>query len=233
MNNTVSLPAGLSAKLLMAQTMLMCGIFSSLHYVAINIIVPMQWKEYSSVSQTVSELSAIGAPTRSLWVSLCIFYSLLVIAFAWGIWLSAGGNRPLRVLATLTGIYGVSGFFWPPMHQREVLAAGGGTVTDTLHIVFSIMTVLLMMLSIGFGAAALGKRFRLYSIVTMVILVVFGVLTGLGAPGISADLPTPWIGLWERINIGVFLLWVVVLAIVLLRRSMSKASWKPLTRISR
>jgi hypothetical protein len=28
----------------------------------------------------------------------------------------------------------VTGFFWPPMHQREVLAAGGGTRTDTMHI---------------------------------------------------------------------------------------------------
>ena len=28
---------------------------------------------------------------------------------------------------------------------------------------------------------------------------------------------TPWIGVWERINIGVFLLWIVVLATALLR----------------
>jgi hypothetical protein len=31
------------------------------------------------------------------------------------------------------------------------------------------------------------------------------------------NLPTPWIGLWERINISVFLMWVVVLAAVLWR----------------
>jgi hypothetical protein len=30
--------------------------------------------------------------------------------------------------------------------------------------------------------------------------------------------PTPMIGVWERINIGVFLLWVVILATVLIRR---------------
>ena len=46
---------------------------------------------------------------------------------------------------------------------------------------------------------------------------VFGVLTFLDAPGIAANLPTPWIGVWERINVGVFLLWVVVLATALLR----------------
>jgi hypothetical protein len=44
---------------------------------------------------------------------------------------------------------------------------------------------------------------------------VFGVLTFLEAPGVAATRPTPLIGVWERINIGVFLLWVVVLAVVL------------------
>jgi hypothetical protein len=42
-------------------------------------------------------------------------------------------------------------------------------------------------------------------------------LTFIEAPGIAANLPTPWIGVWERINLGVFLLWVVVLAVALLR----------------
>jgi hypothetical protein len=49
-------------------------------------------------------------------------------------------------------------------------------------------------LEIQFGAAAFGRRFRLYSIVTLVILVVFGVLTFRDAPGVGANLPTPWIG---------------------------------------
>ena len=34
-----------------------------------------------------------------------------------------------------------------------------------------------------------------------------------GGGRIAANLPTPWIGVWERINLGVFLLWVVVLAL--------------------
>jgi uncharacterized membrane protein len=67
----------------------------------------------------------------------------------------------------------------------------------------------------AFGAAAFGSRFRLHSIASLVILMVFGVLTFLDAPGIAANLPTPWIGVWERINIAAFLLWIVVLAIAL------------------
>jgi hypothetical protein len=49
------------------------------------------------------------------------------------------------------------------------------------------------------------------------VLLVFGGLTFLEAPRLQANLPTPWIGLWERINISVFLLWVVMLGAVLWR----------------
>ena len=196
--------------------LLMCGIVSSLLYVAMNVIVPMQWEGYSSASQTVSELSAIGAPTRPLWVPLGVAYTLLVAAFGWGVWRSARRNRPLRVAGGVLVAYGIIGLAWPPMHLREVLAAGGGTLTDTMHIVFAMVTVFLMLLAMGFGAAAFEKRFRLYSIATMVILFACGALTVPDAPNIQANLPTPWVGVWERINIGVFLLWVVVLATMLL-----------------
>ncbi len=198
------------------KVLLFCGIISSLWYVVINIIVPMHFPGYSSASQTVSELSAIGAPSRPLWVLLCPFYSLLVVAFGWGVWLSAARNRQLRIVGALMFIYGFSGFFWPlaPMHLRGTEF----TLTDAMHIVFGIVTVLLMMLMIGFGAAAFGKRFRIYSIASIVAFIVFGTFTGLDSPRIAANLPTPLIGIWERINIGVFLLWLVVLAIVLLER---------------
>lgn len=35
--------------------------------------------------------------------------------------------------------------------------------------------------------------------------------------------PAPLLGVWERINIGVFIAWVVVLAIALLRRGHTRA----------
>ena len=104
------------------------------------------------------------------------------------------------------------------MHQREVIAAGGGTLSDTLHIVWAMVTLLLMMLLMGFGAAALSKKFRLFTLATWVVFIVFGILTWLESRGIETNIATPFIGIWERINIGAFLLWVAVLAIVLLKK---------------
>lgn len=183
--------------------LLVCGILSSLLYAAMNILAARQFYGYSSVSQTVSELSAIGAPTRQLWVWLGVGYNLLVLAFSWGIWQSAFRNRYLRLLGGLLFAYAIVSICWPfaPMHQR----GAGYSLTDTIHIILAAITVLLMFFSIGIGAAALGKKFRLYSIATIALLFLFGTLTALDAPRIAANLPTPWAGIWERINIGVFL----------------------------
>jgi Protein of unknown function (DUF998) len=197
--------------------LLICGIAASLLYGAVIWVI--RYHGYSPISQTVSELSAWGVSTRPLWIVLGALYDALMIAFALGVWASARGKRSLRIVGGLLIAYGLLGLLWPfaSMHRREVLAAGGETLADTAHLVLAMVTVALMFAAMAFGAAAFGLGFRLYSIATIVILLAFGGLTTSNAGRVAANLPTPWVGLWERINICVFLLWVVVLAIVLLR----------------
>ena len=197
------------------KTLLVCGIASSLLYVAMTVLVAWQWPEYSSWSQTISELSAVDAPTRPMWVLPGAAYTVLVALFGWGVALCGGANRRLRIVGLLILAYGSLGLVWPfaPMHLREVLAAGGGTFSDTLHLVLAGVTVLLMLVALGVGAAALGPRFRVYSLVSLVTLGICGALTFGEAPQVAVNGPTPWIGLWERINLGVFLVWVIALAV--------------------
>jgi hypothetical protein len=199
------------------QLLLVCGIVSSLLYG--TMIGTIRFDGYSRISQTPSELTASGAPTRPLWLLLGAVYTVLVIAFGWGVWKAAGRDRALRFVGTLLVGYGCLGVLWPfaSMHPREVLAAGGGTLGDTMHVALASATVLLMFTAMGVAATAFAKRFRRYSIASIVVLVAFGALTFSDAPRLQANLPTPWMGLWERINISVFLLWIAVLATALLR----------------
>ena len=164
------------------KALLVCGIASSLLYAV--MIWAIRYEGYNPVSQVPSELTAIGAPTERLWALLAPIYTLLVAAFGWGIWRSAGRNRTVRVVGGLILTYASLGLLWPfaPMHQREVLAAGGGTLGDTMHVVLGGVTVFLMFLAIGFGAAAFAKRFRLYSIATIVVLYVRRVDVPRGSP---------------------------------------------------
>lgn len=197
-----------------------CGILSSLLYVGTDILGAMRYEGYSYISQTISELAAIGAPSKPLVVPLFLAYDVLLIAFGVGVWGSAARKRALRSTGSLLvaiGVIGLVGTPFAPMHQRVVLAMGGGTLTDTLHIIFASVTVLFILLAIGFGANAFGKRFRLYSIGTILVLLVFGALAGLDGSRLAANLPTPWMGVTERINVFGYLLWVLVLAISLLR----------------
>jgi hypothetical protein len=202
--------------LIVRKVLLVCGIIASLVYVSAAILGAMQWEGYSSTSQTVSELFAIDAPSRPLVVALFLTFSVLVIAFGVGVWGSARGKRALRVVGVLFVVNearGIVGTLFAPMHLRGV----AGTSTDIWHMLITILNVLLILLIIGFGATAFGKRFRLYSIATILVLVVFGTLAGLDGPRLAANLPTPWMGVMERINIGAYLLWLAVLAIALLR----------------
>jgi Protein of unknown function (DUF998) len=199
------------------KTLLVCGILASFLYVGMTLFVGMLLEGYSSWSQTISELSAIGTPTRPLWMLLGTVYSVLMVAFGWVVWKSAPPSRALRVVGALIMAHGVFGYFWPPMHQRAVLAAGGATLTDTLHLAWAMVNGLFFLLAVGFGAAAFEKRFRVYSIATLVILLASGVWNSTYASAIQANLPTPWAGVWERITSTTYMLWIAVLATALLR----------------
>jgi hypothetical protein len=169
----------------------------------------------------VSELSPDDAPTRPLWVALAMIYTPLVTAFGFGVRMAAGGDRRLRAVGTLVVVYGALGLVWPffPMHLREALVTGGGDLRDTIHVALGAATEILYLVALGLAAAALGNAFRVYSAATVVVLFVFGALTFRDAPHVGEGVATPFIGVWQRINIGLFLAWVVVLASALLRRS--------------
>jgi hypothetical protein len=220
---------------MLRKALLACGILSSILYALMTVLVARQWDAYSSAAHTISELSAIGAPTRAIWILPAACYTVLVTAFGWGVWKSADRHPSLRIVGGLVVAYGALGLVWPfaPMHLRETLAAGGGTFSDTLHLVLGGVTVVLMFAAIRVGANAFGSLFRLYSMATLLVLVVFGAATFAEAPRVSANLPTPWIGVWERINLGVFLLWVIVLASALLRMPKGAAIAAPRERPSR
>ena len=113
--------------------------------------------------------------------------------------------------------FGVAGGLVFPMRPREALAAGEGTLRNTMHIPATAVMSLFIVLAMGFGTTLLGKRFRYYSYGTIAILLVFGALASLQAGQMAANELTPWAGIEERINIYATMLWVAVLAIGLLR----------------
>jgi len=197
------------------KVLLLCGILSSLLYIGTDILTSLLYEGYSYTSQQVSELSAIGAPTRQLWITMSFIWALLVIAFGIGIFQLTSPKRFLRLTGVLLVIYGVIGLLWDfaPMHQRGTVELAD----DIMHIIFASVQVLLILLFIILGSGADGIGFRIYSIVTIIALLVFGAWTGTKASAIAEGQSTPWMGIIERVNVYLSMLWVLVFAVILLR----------------
>jgi len=66
--------------------LLVCGVVSSVLYIAVDILGTLRYPGYSYTVQEFSELTAAGAPTRDLMVALNVIpYDLLVAAFEVGV----------------------------------------------------------------------------------------------------------------------------------------------------
>src|SRR5215217_2757557 len=206
--------------------LLICGIASSVLYVASDILISWWDPNYSYRDQSFSELLAPGSLTRPLvLVSLAIPYGVLVTAFGVGVWASASRRRAGRTTGALLVGYAVIGaltgvFLSAP--TREVLEAGEETWRNRMHLPGTAVSVLCILLAIGFGSTLLGRRFRYYSYASILAILVFGVLTSLQVDQMEANQPTPWMGIVERGNVYAIMLWVAVLAIGLLRTQKSE-----------
>jgi hypothetical protein len=198
--------------------LLLCGILAPLTYLGANVVAPMNDPKYDWMSQTVSELSAIDAPTRTLWMCFGIPYGLLLGAFGLGVLRTAGPSRLLRWAGIILIAGTFIGLFWPPMHLREVIADGGKTLTDVLHVVFTIAWAIASMVTMVLASLALGRRFAVFTAVCAVATIGFGIRSGFDAANMEKNLPTPMMGVYERIGIAAFMFWLLVFAIALLKR---------------
>ena len=199
----------------MQKPLLTLGVLASIYHVVVyEVVAAFFYPGYDPISRPVSELTATYAPTRPILVPLLVVFDLMMIPFWIGVWRAAESNRALRLTSGLMlGFRALALLAFPfPMVADEVLGA------NTIHtVIWGVLTPLLMLAGIGASAAAFRARFRRYAILTLVALVASSVWTGMLAGQANAGEPVRWFGVAERALIGVWLQWVVVLAIVLLR----------------
>ena len=194
------------------KVLLACGVASSLVYAATDILAALRWEGYDWTARMVSDLLAVSAPTRSFILVPMLVYNLMIGGFGVGVWLR-GWNRSLRVAGATFVAYGIVsmlGLFVFPLNYE---AKGAGA---TMHMADTFLLILLMFLFIGFAAGGSGRAFRLYSVLTVGVILAGAVFSGLQIPRIEAHLPTPGLGVFERLNIYSMLLWVAVFAVTLL-----------------
>jgi len=205
---------------MLRRILLVSGIASPLLYIAGDLIAGAHWAGYSFRDQTISELAAIGAPSAGLFSLFLIVLYALMVAFGFGVWMSAEGARRLRVTGVLLTALGAFALAIGPFSAMEMRGIPQG-LSGRLHIVGVLVGMLLVFGAMAFAASALRGRFALFTIVTVAVVLAFGAWAGSAGARVEQNLPTPWLGVEERICVWGYQLWFMVLAATLLRRESS------------
>ena len=194
------------------------GILSPIFFVLVDIIGGMITPDYSRIINAVSELTQAGSENIYLLSSLFFISAVMGIGFGIGIVTEFSYSRSKLIfsggiLIIINGIFsGLTGTIFPmDPFNVDITFAG------TLHIILTALNALMIMLlipmmGIGFYRERQWVSFRLYSIITLLIIVIFG-----GSTPVLMMNDIGLLGLFERIVIYSYLLWFFVLAFKLIR----------------
>ena len=211
----------------LTRLLLACGIVEAAFFITMDFVASFWlYPGYDYTAQQVSELSAIGAPSRIFWMTMGFPHAALSFAFALGVRRASAGRTSLTITAVLLALFALNSFIWgwvAPMHMRgEVFSA-----TDTMHIALTIVAVVLMVMFMTVGSASFGRGFRMFSMFTLAAMLIAGGVVGTQVPAIAQGLPTLWMGLVERVSVYAPSLWITGLALMLLREDATDWTSKP------
>ncbi len=203
--------AGAAVKALLA-----LGILASALHFATDRLLGALTPGYDFVSQSMSELIAAGAPTRTLGVTLDLIAGLMMVGFSVGVWLPAGSTG-VRVLAgalmasTVLGMIATAFF---PMHPAEPTSAPANMMNV---VIMAVSTVVLWSVAIIAASVVFSGWFRWVSVATIVTWLLATVWGVLGPRLVPAAFGVTTVGVQERTMSGMFLLWIALLAVYLLQ----------------
>lgn len=193
-----------------SQTWAIAGLLAVVLYVGTTVVGGLLVPGYSHIGDPVSQLTAPSTPHRGWWALGYVAYNLAVAVFATGIWQLARRGRPLRAAAVLLVVGVVAGIAqvtaFPQDDGRDPVTTAG-----TLHLWLagvSALTTVAVCALCGVGLRHLEgwRAVSTFSYAVAAAILVSG--------GIAAALVTSTsMGLFERVPIGLFLAWIVVVAL--------------------
>jgi len=191
-----------------------CGILGPILYTIVLIIVGLLRPSYNHVTQYMSELGEVGGP-HAIIMNIAGFFmlGLLMIAFASGLHRGISERRGSKLGPALIAVAGAGAALIAifPVNPSSV----NPPLTGMMHGV-SAMTLGVGMTLAPFAIAnrlkhdQRWKGYRSYSLATGVVTAVAGFI-------FFSIHPEGWMGLLQRVALGVPLLWMEVMAIRLLR----------------
>ncbi len=197
------------------------GILGPIVFLLNDIIGSIITQGYSPIINAVSELTQAGSKNTYLLSSLFVISAIMLVIFGIGvityykfeqsklIFLGGIFIMILGIFSALSGsIFPMDPFTAIPMP---------GTFPGTMHIILTGLNIILIvlaipMIGIGLYSEKQWKSFRLYSIITLIIMASFGGLTSVLMMN-NIEL----LGLFERISIYAYQSWIFILAFLFIK----------------
>jgi len=199
------------------QFLLRCGVAAPVIYLLTVLLGGAITPGYSHARQVIGALTAPGTPHRQL-LELCFLaYNVATLLFAFGLlWrLRACRRRNLTVGALLLAGVAICGIFmfFAPTDAPEGPATLQGQLSIALDAARSLLIFLsILVMGLGFRGVPGVSFLWGYSVVSAVLTGMAGLMAVAGSA-----VRSPLLGVYDRVAMGAFLLWMLVLALVLAR----------------
>ena len=190
------------------------GILGPIVYILNVVLGGIITPNYSHIRNAVSELTQRGSPNIVVLSAFFVLSAILILIFGITTMLCyRHQSKRVYVGGALIAIYGVFAALLATVFPQDPLG-GESTLPGTMHLVIAGLAALVIMgsiLSIGLGMPQLAGRwrhFRLYSVITVILVLVCGAST----PILIMN-KIELMGLFERLTQLAYLQWFVVLAL--------------------
>jgi hypothetical protein len=194
------------------------GIIAPLFYIIPTIVGGLLRPGYSHLSNSVSDLLASGAPNRTYLMIPFTVYPVFLSVFGFGLFaILRSKPPPLNSQTGLIGFIligasmGILGILTMTIFPQDPHGTPM-TTPGLMHLILvgvQAVSAMAAILLIGFWFRSNGfSGYFIYSIISFLVLLVTGIISMIGVTQGSQ-----FIGLFERLNVGAIVQWLVVIGI--------------------
>ena len=200
-------------KALMKQRVLiLAGVLGPIIYILNVMLGGIITPNYSHIENAVSELTQRGAPNIIVLSALFVLSALLILLFGVAIMMRfQSQSRRVYAGGLMIVVFGIFAALLASIFPQDPIG-GESTFTGTMHLVLAGLTAfvimgLILLIGSGMYQRTGWDNFKLYSIITVILVFVFGASTP-----ILIMKEIELLGLFERMTQLSYLQWFVVFA---------------------
>ncbi len=201
---------------MLRKILLFCGIVAPVIYVFTAIVGAAVRPDYSHIVNAISELISNGAPNKAILDIVFNIYNVLLLAFAIGGYIVLkNASRLCRIAMGIFIAIQILSFSWGffPMDPMGAVPTFAGAMHNVFGGVVAFATILIpIFMGLGLRRSKGFEGYAVYAFITSGIIFVSG-LTGVILAGQGFHI----FGLFERVTIGSYEVWIFVTALELLK----------------